>query len=186
MLKAGFDGQINKYTHDESYTGGAVYRDGQDLGGPPGTVYDYRRFGEITDTDTINDRRGSSPAPSPPSSAASSRTAGASWTRSRSTSAFATTALTMEGQDGKTRISLKDQLSPRVGVVWDPTQQGRSKIFANYGRYYEYVPLDISDRALSSSQAGLQGVHDCNPLHRRPAGLRRQHADSTGPPSSTA
>jgi hypothetical protein len=73
-------------------------------------------------------------------------------------------ALTMEGQDGKIRIALHDQWSPRIGVVWDPTQQGRSKIFANYGRYYEYIPLDISDRALSSSQGTIQAVHDCNPL----------------------
>ena len=60
--------------------------------------------------------------------------------------------LALQGQDGQTRISLGDQWSPRIGVVWDPTQQGRSKIFANYGRYYENIPLDISDRALSSSQ----------------------------------
>ena len=73
-------------------------------------------------------------------------------------------ALTMQGQDGKSRISLKDQLSPRLGLVWDPTQQGRSKLFVNYGRYYEYIPLDIADRSLSSSQSFIQGVHECNPL----------------------
>ena len=35
-------------------------------------------------------------------------------------------------------------------MVWDPTQQGRAKIYANYGRYYENIPLDIADRALST------------------------------------
>ena len=34
-------------------------------------------------------------------------------------------------------MKLNNEWSPRIGFVWDPTQQGRSKIFANYGRYYE-------------------------------------------------
>jgi len=164
VLKAGFDGQINKYSHDETYTGGVVYRDGTDIGGPAGSVYDYRRFGAITDTDTISD------APRPYTATKSTILGGFvqdSWSIMDKVTlnlGLRYDALNMEGQDGKTRIKLTDQLSPRIGVVWDPTQQGRSKIFANYGRYYEYVPLDISDRALSSSQGTLQGVHDCNPL----------------------
>jgi outer membrane receptor protein involved in Fe transport len=146
VLKAGFDGQINKYFHDESYTGGSVYRDGQDLGGPPGSVYDYRRFGTIVDTDAISDK------PRVQTSTKSTIIGGFvqdSWSildKVTLNVGLRYDALTMEGQDGKTRIALKDQWSPRVGVVWDPTQQGRSKIFANYGRYYEYIPLDISDR----------------------------------------
>jgi len=164
VLKAGFDGQINKYFHDESYTGGVAYRSGQDLGGPPGSVYDYRRFGTIVDTDTISDK------PRVQTSTKSMIVGGFvqdSWSIMDKVTlnvGLRYDALTMEGQDGQTRIALTDQLSPRVGMVWDPTQQGRSKIFANYGRYYEYIPLDISDRALSSSQGVIQGVHDCNPL----------------------
>ncbi|HZW88415.1 MAG TPA: TonB-dependent receptor, partial [Myxococcaceae bacterium] len=155
VLKAGFDGQINKYFHDESYTGGSYYRDGQDLGGPPGSVYDYRRFGEITDTDTIKD------SPRPFTSTKSTIVGGFiqdSWSIMDKVTlnlGLRYDALTLEGQDGQKRIILTDQWSPRIGVVWDPTQQGRAKIFANYGRYYEYIPLDISDRALSSSQGTL-------------------------------
>ncbi len=37
-------------------------------------------------------------------------------------------------------------LAPRVGVVYDPFSDGRSKISAGYGRYYEAVPLDIAAR----------------------------------------
>jgi hypothetical protein len=164
VFKAGFDGQINKYFHDESYTGGVSYRDGQDLGGPPGSVYDYRRFGTITDTDTISD------IPRVQTSTKSTILGGFvqdSWSIMDKVTlnvGLRYDALEMQGQDGKLRIALHDQWSPRIGVVWDPTQQGRSKIFANYGRYYEYIPLDISDRALSSSQGTIQAVHDCNPL----------------------
>ena len=58
-------------------------------------------------------------------------------------------------------------MSPRIGFVYDPTQQGRSKIFANYGRYYENIPLDIADRELSH-EPQIQAWHDyhCNPLAR--------------------
>jgi len=164
VLKAGFDGQINKYFHDESYSGGVVYRDGQDLGGPAGSVYDYRRFGTITDTDVINDQ------PRVQTSTKSTIVGGFvqdSWSVMDKVTlnlGLRYDVLTMEDQNGQVRISLTDQLSPRIGMVWDPTQQGRSKIFANYGRYFEYIPLDISDRALSSTQGVIQGVHDCNPL----------------------
>ena len=48
-----------------------------------------------------------------------------------------------------------------------PPRQGRSKIFANYGRYYEKIPLDIADRELTIA-SGLLAWHDfdCNPLGR--------------------
>jgi hypothetical protein len=37
-------------------------------------------------------------------------------------------------------------LGPRIGAVYDPFNDGRSKISAGYGRYYEAVPLDIAAR----------------------------------------
>ena len=40
---------------------------------------------------------------------------------------------------------LPNQWSPRVGAIYDPTGQGRSKIFASYARYYENVPLGLAE-----------------------------------------
>jgi len=40
---------------------------------------------------------------------------------------------------------LPNQWSPRVGAIYDPTGQGRSKIFASYARYYENVPLGMAE-----------------------------------------
>ena len=37
-------------------------------------------------------------------------------------------------------------IAPRVGVVFDPTNEGRSKIFAHYGQYSESIPLSIASR----------------------------------------
>jgi hypothetical protein len=51
---------------------------------------------------------------------------------------------------GQRSLSLPNEWSPRVGFIYDPTQSGRAKIFANYARSYEAVPLDLADRALSA------------------------------------
>jgi Carboxypeptidase regulatory-like domain/TonB dependent receptor len=73
--------------------------------------------------------------------------------------------LALRGDDGVTRMALNDQISPRVGFVYDPTQQGRSKLYANYGRYFEQIPLEIANRELSITP-GIAGFHNinCNPL----------------------
>jgi hypothetical protein len=39
--------------------------------------------------------------------------------------------------------------APRVGVIFDPTGQRKSKFFANWGRFYEKIPLDIAIRSFS-------------------------------------
>lgn len=38
-------------------------------------------------------------------------------------------------------------LAPRIGFIYDPTNEGRAKIFGHWGRFYESVPLDINVRA---------------------------------------
>ncbi|MBF5043231.1 TonB-dependent receptor [Aggregicoccus sp. 17bor-14] len=52
----------------------------------------------------------------------------------------------MYGDDDLLALNLGNQWSPRVGVLYDFTQQGRSKVYANYARFYEQVPLDLADR----------------------------------------
>ncbi len=44
-------------------------------------------------------------------------------------------------------FTLDDMFAPRVGLIWDPTQEGRAKLFGHYGRFYESVPMDINVRA---------------------------------------
>ena len=50
---------------------------------------------------------------------------------------------------GKTAIDLKKDFAPRLGIVWDPTKDGRSKVFGSYGRYYEEIPMDLVIRSFS-------------------------------------
>ncbi len=50
-------------------------------------------------------------------------------------------------RDGTNAIDLKHDTAPRIGAIWDPMNNGRSKVYANYGRFYEAIPMDINLRA---------------------------------------
>ena len=39
--------------------------------------------------------------------------------------------------------------APRIGYIYDPTGSRKSKIYVNWGRFYEKIPQDISIRAFS-------------------------------------
>lgn len=59
------------------------------------------------------------------------------------------------GNEDKEYLSLnnfKDNLQPRIGLIWDPTGKGKGKIFANFARYVETpIPLDVNVRAGSEN-----------------------------------
>ena len=162
VLKAGFDGQVATYERKEYYPGGALYRYAGDFGGPD-AYYDYRRYGIISGVDTIID------TPLLDVNTKSTVLGGFvqdSW--SIMDKVTLNLGLRYDSEHisniaGRTGIALNDQWSPRIGVVYDPTQQGKSKLYANYGRYYEYIPLDIAVRSLSGEQT-IVGFHACNPL----------------------
>lgn len=48
--------------------------------------------------------------------------------------------------------SFTDQWAPRLGVTYDPMGKGKTKIFYNFGRFFEYLPLDLAERSLSSEK----------------------------------
>ncbi len=51
--------------------------------------------------------------------------------------------------EGTQQIDLADDYAPRLGFVWDPTSDNRSKVFGSYGRYYEQLPMDLVIRSFS-------------------------------------
>ena len=51
------------------------------------------------------------------------------------------------GRGGVQAFELKKNYSPRVGFIWDVENNGRSKAYANYGRFFEAIPMDINIRA---------------------------------------
>jgi outer membrane receptor protein involved in Fe transport len=82
----------------------------------------------------------------------------------------------VKGFDGKVVSRLTNQWQPRIGVIWDFTNQGTSKVYAFYGRFYYAMPTDINVRDFGSELFvttynfdPLSAVHDPNaPGHPRP------------------
>mgnify|MGYP002136597963 CR=1 FL=1 len=76
------------------------------------------------------------------------------------------------GADGSKQISLLDNLAPRAGFAWDPTKKGRAKIYGNYGRFFQSIPMDINDRAFSGEGllVGRGFAGDCPTRPHTPGG----------------
>ncbi len=57
------------------------------------------------------------------------------------------------GPDGN-RINylFNDNWSPRFGITVDPFGKGKTKFYYNFGRFHEYVPLDMAERSLSAEK----------------------------------
>jgi Carboxypeptidase regulatory-like domain/TonB dependent receptor len=51
------------------------------------------------------------------------------------------------GRDPTAGFSLNNNWAGRFGVIWDPTNTGKSKLYFNYGRFYENIPQDINIRS---------------------------------------
>jgi hypothetical protein len=92
-------------------------------------------------------------------------------------------------------LSLPNQWSPRLGAIYDFTQQGRSKVFASYARFYESVPLDLVDRSFPGERrigsthafqdnpaAGITGCDPRDPSQQRIECRRESSRIITGAP----
>jgi hypothetical protein len=52
---------------------------------------------------------------------------------------------------------LKKNWAPRIGITYDATGDGRTKFYANYGRFYARIPNDLAARALSADDGFTRG-----------------------------
>ena len=73
----------------------------------------------------------------------------------------------IKDQFGKTVISLKDQWSPRLGVIYDFRGNGQDKVYMSLARYYEQVPLDLVIRSFSSEIN--PSIYNYDPVSTTPA-----------------
>ncbi|MGE3546915.1 MAG: TonB-dependent receptor, partial [Kofleriaceae bacterium] len=46
----------------------------------------------------------------------------------------------------KKGYDLKNLWAPRLGFIYDPTKEGKSKLFGHWGRFYENIPMDLNVR----------------------------------------
>ncbi len=49
--------------------------------------------------------------------------------------------------DGGIQADISDNIAPRLGFVWDPMGNGKSKVFGHWGKFYETIPMDIVIRS---------------------------------------
>jgi hypothetical protein len=67
--------------------------------------------------------------------------------------------------DGTKVMAFPNNIMPRIGAIYDWTGTGRSKVFVNYGLFYESVPLDILDRQFPSQRTitAVRSKTKCDP-----------------------
>jgi hypothetical protein len=164
VMKAGFNVEFTQYDHLKAHTGGANMAEGNGSATPlaqqsnPYFVGDTEVFGTLVGPDNavINEPWHVKPR---------STIAGGFIQDSWSVMDVVTLNVGVRydsqeiySSDGKVGISMPNQWSPRVGLIWDPTQEGRAKLFANYARYYENMPLSIGEASLTG-EGLLKAVH---------------------------
>jgi len=50
---------------------------------------------------------------------------------------------------GTEQINLNTDFAPRLGVVWDPSKDHRTKVYGSFGYFYEQLPMDLVIRSYS-------------------------------------
>jgi outer membrane receptor protein involved in Fe transport len=93
---------------------------------------------------------------------------------------------TVDGVTGEVRgrnaIDMSQLWAPRVGFTYDWTKEGRSKIYASYGRFYESIPMDLNQIAFGgeTDYIAKYSPDQCGATANNPFG------DPTACPSSAA
>jgi hypothetical protein len=72
-------------------------------------------------------------------------------------------------RDGTVAVDLKHNWAPRLGAVWDVNANGRSKLYVNWGRFYESIPLDMNIRALGGEVWATSFNYSPDPANYLPA-----------------
>jgi hypothetical protein len=80
---------------------------------------------------------------------------------------------------GTLAYSFTGNWAPRIGVTVDPLGQGKTKAYYNYGRFFEYIPLDLAERSLSSEQS-FRNAEFIPDFTTDAAGVRRIRLNALG------
>jgi hypothetical protein len=163
VFKAGADVELLGYNQTKAYTGRVYLREATD-----GSYWqDYRRYGYQDGPDSATSEFFQQ-------SSTTSTTAGGfiqdSWTIAKVVTlnlGVRYDSQWLYGADNSLAFVLGNQFSPRLGVIVDPLSNGRMKVYANFARYYEQVPLNLLDRQFPGerrySAFRNAGVGACDP-----------------------
>lgn len=86
----------------------------------------------------------------------------------------------LELGNGDSYIKLEDNWAPRLGVAYDTFGDGRSKVYANYGRYFLPIETNTAARALTTGadQRTYYSYSSIDPVTGLPSGLTQIGATS--------
>jgi outer membrane receptor protein involved in Fe transport len=168
VIKAGLDAEVMTNRDSRAYSGGVLYLQSTD----GKTFQDYRAFGYLTGPDQVQMQ------PVVPTSTRADALGAFlqdSWSvmdRVTLNAGLRYDTQAIYGTGGNLAFVLPNQISPRVGLVYDFTQQGRSKLFASYARYYQNAVLAMVNSQFSNitriratrNSAPTAGSPGCNPL----------------------
>lgn len=145
VVKAGVDIEHMKYDIQKGFSGGAILQENV-----TGTRFDdLRQYGSLVGPDNAIQYKY---LHSVPTSVGTALYLQDNWSivdRVTLNAGLRYETQQLFSSDGHLGLTLNNMISPRVGAIYDFTQSGRSKIFANFARYYEAVPMDIADRSLT-------------------------------------
>jgi outer membrane receptor protein involved in Fe transport len=160
VFKGGIDYEYDRYNVLKAYSGGVAAR--QATNGA--SIADYRGYAFLSGPDEINRLLSVNVTPVTSQFGAYLQDSWSIFDRVTLNAGVRYDTQQLYDATGKLGMALNNMWSPRIGLIFDPTQQGRSKIYANFARYYQAMPLNIADRALSGeNQAGFTracGVDD--------------------------
>ena len=178
QLKAGAEFNFAAYAHQQAYTGGDAVQITQNDDGSS-VYYDFRRFGNFKDPNAENlfDPNNITYKNSVTNRVGYYNTAAYiqdQWN-----------LLDVVNINGGVRFDFQDlhggditghgigpqiftlsNVSPRLGVVYDFTKTGRSKLYGSWGRFFELLPLDLMERNFptgASSQVNVARELCTNP-----------------------
>lgn len=160
-IKFGIDFEYMQYNSTRAYSGGRLYREST-----RGSYFsDYRRYGYLTGPDQIVQLDTLQWRTFTTTIGGFVQDSWAIMDKVTLNAGLRYDAQSLYGGDGKLSMVLPNQVSPRVGLVWDPTQEGKAKLFGNYARSYQSIPLNLMDRA-GSGEPGVGQLYDaggCDP-----------------------
>jgi outer membrane receptor protein involved in Fe transport len=146
VFKAGFDTELMTNEDIRGYSGSVLYR--ENVNGQ--TFQDFRAFGYLTGPDEVVIQPSVNPSTRALAIGGFLQDSWSVMDKVTLNAGVRYDTQTVYGTGGDVAFELPNQISPRVGLIYDFTQQGRSKLYASFARYYQNAVLAMVNSQFSN------------------------------------